>query len=374
MRKPWKGGYIMVKRVKLFIYLVLSLVFILSAVTVNAGGLSSEQVAERLKKFKGEELVVVSWGGSYQEAQRKAFFEPFAKQFGINVIEDSPAGASKIIAMVKSGKVTWDVVAGSSFYPDDLGSQGYLEPIDYSIVNKDNFMGKFAGKYHVGTDTYSTVLAYRTDVFKEPNVPTSLTDFWDVKKFPGRRSIQDDVMDNVTWALLALGYGRDQIYPLTDEKVEKAFKKLDELKPHITVWWKGGAQPAQLLTDKEVVMASAWNGRVQVVKDEGVPIKIVWNGATMQGDSWMIPKGAPHKELAMLFAAWQSLTENSYRIASYISYGPINKKAIPKVTGKYKGSLPTDFSDIQVHTDFEWWSKDKNYTRMKRLWQDWKLK
>ena len=97
----------MVKRVKLFIYLVLSLVFILSAVTVNAGGLSSEQVAERLKKFKGTELVVVSWGGSYQEAQRKAFFEPFAKQFGINVIEDSPAGASKIIAMVKSGTVTW---------------------------------------------------------------------------------------------------------------------------------------------------------------------------------------------------------------------------------------------------------------------------
>jgi len=362
------------KNVKLFIYLSLFLVFFLGAVSVNAGGLSSEQVAERLKKFKGTELVVVSWGGSYQDAQRKAFFEPFAKQFDIKVIEDSPAGASKIIAMVKSGGVTWDVVAGSSFYPDDLGSQGYLEPIDYSIVNKDDFMGKFAGKYHVGTDVYSTVLAYRTDVFKEGEAPTSLTDFWDVEKFPGRRSIQDDVMDNVTWALLASGYDRNQIYPLTDEKIEQAFKKLDELKPHITVWWKGGAQPAQLLTDKEVVMASAWNGRVQVVKDEGVPLKIVWNGATMQGDSWMIPKGAPHKELAMLFVAWQSLPENNYRIASYISYGPTNKKAVSKVTGKYKGSLPTDFADIQVHTDFEWWSTDKNYTRMKRLWQDWKLK
>ena len=217
----------MVKHIKLFIYFGLSLVFILSAVAVNAGGLSSEQVTERLKKFKGKELVVVPWGGSYQKAQRQAFFEPFAKQFDIKVIEDSPAGSTKIMAMVKSGNVTWDVVAGSSFYPDDLGSQGYLEPIDYSIVNKDDLMGKFAGKYHVGTDTYSTVLAYRTDVFKEPNAPTSLTDFWDVKKFPGRRSIQDDVMDNVTWALLALGYGRDQIYPLTDEKVEKAFKKLD---------------------------------------------------------------------------------------------------------------------------------------------------
>lgn len=362
------------KRVNFLIYLVLALVFTLSAATVYARGLSSEQLTERLKKFKGKTLTVVSWGGSYQAAQRNAFFTPFAEQFGINVVEDSPAGSTKIMAMVKSGKVTWDVVAGSSFYPDDLGNQGFLEPIDYTVVDKTDFMGKFGGKYHVGTDTYSCVMAYRTDAFTEPNVPTSLTDFWNVEKFPGRRSLQDDVMDNVTWALLALGYPRDQIYPLTDEKVEKAFKKLDELKPHITTWWTGGAQPAQLLTDKEVVMASAWNGRVQVVKDEGVPIKLVWNDATLQGDSFMVPKGAPHKELAMLFLAWQSLPENNYRIASHISYGPINKKAIPKVTGKYKGSLPTDFADVQVHTDFEWWSTNKNYTRMKRLWQEWKLK
>ena len=117
------------KRVKFFIYFFLALVFALSAATVYAAGLSSEQLAETLKKFKGETLTVVSWGGSYQAAQRNAFFEPFAKQFGINVVEDSPAGSTKIMAMVKSGKVTWDVVAGSSFYPDDLGNQGFLEQI-----------------------------------------------------------------------------------------------------------------------------------------------------------------------------------------------------------------------------------------------------
>lgn len=361
------------KKVTLLICLILTMVFSLSTVTAFADGLTSEQIAERLKKFKGQTLTVVSWGGSYQAAQRKAYFEPFADEFGIKVVEDSPAGSTKIMAMVKSGKVTWDVVAGSSYYPDDLGEQGFLEPIDYSVVDSGDFIGKFAGKYHVGTDTYSCVLAYRTDAFPAGQGPTSVSDLWDIEKYPGRRAIQDDVMDNVTWALAALGYPLDQIYPLTDEKVEKAFKKLDELKPHITKWWTGGAQPPQLLTDKEVVMATAWNGRVQVVKDEGVPIKIVWHGATLQGDSWMIPKGAPNKELAMLFIAWQSRPENNYRVASHISYGPINKKAVPKVVGKYKGSLPTDHADVQIHTDFEWWSSNKNYTRMKRMWQEWKL-
>ena len=215
------------KKVKLLICLVLTIVFSLSTVTAFAGGLSSEQIAERLKKFKGETLTVVSWGGSYQAAQRKAYFKPFADEFGINVVEDSPAGSTKIMAMVKSGNVTWDVVAGSSYYPDDLGEQGFLEPIDYSVVDKTDFIGKFAGKYHVGTDTYSCVLAYRTDAFPAGQGPTSVTDLWDIEKYPGRRSIQDDVMDNITWALMALGYPLDQIYPLTDDKVAYHIRVLD---------------------------------------------------------------------------------------------------------------------------------------------------
>jgi putative spermidine/putrescine transport system substrate-binding protein len=350
----------------------LAFIFSLSAATVYAKGLSSKEVSERLHKFKGETLVVVSWGGSFQEAQRNAFFKPFAEEFGINVVEDSPSADEKIMAMVKANNVTWDVVDLGSYYPDNLGREGYLEPIDYTIVDKTDLVGKFGGEYHVGTITYSTVLAYRTDVFPEGNAPTSVADFWNVKKFPGRRSIQDAEMDNLTFALIALGYPRDKIYPITDEKLEQAFKKLDELKPHITTWWTAGAQPAQLLSDKEVVIASAWNGRVETVIREGVPIKIVWDGAALQGDSWVIPKGAPHKELAMLFIAWQALPENNHRTAQFISYGPVNTKSFPQVSGKYKGALPSDFADVQVHTDFEWWSK--NYLRIKELWREWKLK
>ena len=359
------------KKAKLLIYLGLALVFVLSTVTVYAAGLSSEQVTERLKKFKGKSLTIVSWGGSFQEAQRKAFFEPFAKEFGINVVEDSPSDQAKIKAMVKTKNVTWDVVDLGSYYPDNIGRMGFLEPIDYSIVDKTDLLEKFAAEYHVGTITYSTILAYRSDVFKKPNVPTSTADFWNVEKFPGRRSLYDDPMANLTYAMVALGYPYDQVYPLTEEKLDKAFKKLDEVKPHVTVWWTAGAQPAQLLTDKEVVMASAWNGRIEVVKRTGVPLEIVWNGAALQGDSWVIPKGTPNKELAMLYIAWASLPENNWRTAKYISYGAINKKSFPLVTGDYKGCLPSDFNAVQVHTDFAWWSN--NYSRIQERWLEWKL-
>ncbi len=346
-------------------------VLLLGAVSAYAAGLSAEQVAERLKKFKGATLTVVSWGGSFQEAQRKALFRPFAEQFGIKVVEDSPSSAQKIMAMVKAKNVTWDVVDLGSYYPDNLGRQGYLEPIDYTVVDKTDLLEKFAGEYHVGTITYSTVMAYRTDVFPGDKAPKSTADFWNIKDYPGRRSLYDHPMANITYAMVALGYPYDQIYPLTEEKLDKAFKKLEEIKPHITVWWTAGAQPAQLLADKEVVMASAWNGRVEVVKREGKPIDIVWNGAALQGDSWCIPKGTPNKELAMLFVAWQALPDVNWRTSKYISYGPINKKSFDKVAPIYKGSLPSDHVDVQVQTDFSWWSK--HYTEIVERWREWKL-
>jgi putative spermidine/putrescine transport system substrate-binding protein len=361
------------KMLKLSFCLGLLLVFVFSAVTVYAAGLSAEQVKQRLEKFRGKSLVIVSWGGSFQEAQSKAFFQPFAEEFGIKVVEDSPSSPDKIMAMVKAKNVTWDVVDLGSSNSEDLGRKGFLEPIDYSIVDKTDLVGKFAGEYGVGTITFSTVLAYRTDVAEwKGSEPTSVADFWNVEKFPGRRAIRDRPLDNLVFALVALGYPYDKIYPLTDEKLEKAYKKLDELKPHITTWWTAGAQPAQLLADKEVVMASAWNGRVEVVKREGIPIKLVWNGAQLQGDSFHIPKGSPNKELAMLFIAWQALPENNWKTSQYISYGPVNRKAFPKVADLYKGSLPSDFVDEQVPMDFEWVSY--NFLRMLEMWREWKLK
>lgn len=357
---------------KLLFCLGLLLVFVFSTAAVYAKGLSAEQVKKELQKYRGQSLVVVSWGGSFQEAQRKALFEPFMEEFGIKLIEDSPSDQAKIKAMVKTNNVTWDVVDLGSYYPDNLGREGYLEPIDYNVVDKTDLLEKFAGDYHVGTITYSDILAYRTDVFPEGKAPTSTADFWNVEKFPGRRSMYALPLSNYTFAMIAAGYDPKDVYPLTEEKIKTIYKKMDEVKPHVTVWWKAGAQPAQLLVDKEVVMASAWNGRVETVIREGAPIKIIWNGAALQGDSWVIPKNAPNKDLAMLFIAWQALPEVNWRTSKYISYGPINKKAFDKVDPLYKGSLPSDHVDVQVETDFSWWSK--YYSRELERWNEWKLK
>jgi len=272
---------------------------------------------------------------------------------------------------VESGNIEWDIVSSvAGTYV--VQYKDLLEKIDYSIVtDTEGVIKQSLGEYTAGGQFESVNIAYNKDKFPGGNHPKTWVEFWDVKKFPGRRSMYDGPLSNYTFAMIAIGYKPNEVYPLTDEKIDQIYKKMDEVKPHVTVWWKAGAQPAQLLVDKEVVMASAWNGRIEKVIREGAPIKIIWNGAALQGDSWVIPKGAPNKDLAMLFIAWQSLPEVNWRTSKYISYGPVNKKSFDKVDPLYKGALPTDFVDVQVETDFAWWSE--YYTRELERWNEWKL-
>jgi putative spermidine/putrescine transport system substrate-binding protein len=79
-----------------------------------------------------QQIVVTSWGSAYQDAQRKAYFEPFTKATGIKVVEATGPDAAKIKAMVASGNVEWDVVDVSLPTVLVLGEQGLATPIDYS--------------------------------------------------------------------------------------------------------------------------------------------------------------------------------------------------------------------------------------------------
>ena len=63
------------------------------------------------QKSDARDLTVVSWGGAYQEAQRKAYFDPYMKKTGQKVLDESYNGEmAKIKAMVEAKNVTWDVV------------------------------------------------------------------------------------------------------------------------------------------------------------------------------------------------------------------------------------------------------------------------
>ncbi|MCV5334219.1 extracellular solute-binding protein, partial [Escherichia coli] len=81
------------------------------------------------------------------------------------------------------------------------------------------------------------------------------------------------------------------------------------IKPQV-LWWTTGAQPPQMLADKEVVIASAFNGRIHNArKDEGQPFRIIWDHQMGYMNGWAIPKGSANTKLALDFIAFSSGTK-----------------------------------------------------------------
>ena len=115
---------------------------------------------------------------------------------------------------------------------------------------------------------------------------------------------------------------------------------MTELKPSIQ-WWEAGAQPPQILVAGDVVMTTAYNGRIDAAQREGKNLQISWTGGIYDLDYWVIPKGTPNKDLAMKFIASASQPAAQAEYAKLISYGPTNNKALGSLDAKTLALLPT---------------------------------
>ena len=195
-----------------------------------------------------------------------------------------------------------------------------------------------------------------------------------MEKFPGPRALRKSPKTTLEFALIADGVPAKDVYKVlsTKEGVDRAFKKLDEIKPHVKVWWTAGAQPPQLLADGEVVMTTAWNGRIfDAVKNSGKNFKIVWDGQGMDFDLWGMPKGSKNHELAKKFVAFTVTPEVMAQQSKYISYGPTLKAAIPLVPEDILIDLPTAPENMEnafvVSSEF-WADHDEELTERFNNW------
>ena len=311
---------------------------------------------------QAQQLTVVSFGGSYQEAQSKALFQPAAKAMGITIKEETYTGIADLRLKVKAGAVTWDVVASGSGSAARAGAEGILEKLDYKVIDVSNFVPGTWQDYCVGGDVFSTVLAWNTKTYGDKG-PQSWADFWDVKKFPGKRSYRKSVAGALEPALMADGVPADKVYEVLSAPggIERAIKKIKELKPNIAVWWASGAQHAQLMKDGEVDMITGWNGRFDVAAKDGGKVAYTFNQALLDYDCYAIAKGAPNKDLAMKFLAEISKPQYQAEFTKYITYGPTNKKAydLGTIDASYAKQLPSYPANAakQLTINLDWYTK-----------------
>ena len=320
------------------------------------------------------ELTVVGWGGSTQAAQHQIYMTPYAKALGKPVLEESWDGGYGVLqAKVKAGTPNWDVVQVEA---DELAlgcADGLYEKLDWSkIGSRKDFIKGADSDCGVGAYVWSTALAYDTTKFANGG-PRSWADFFDVAKFPGKRALRKGAKYNLEFALMADGVPADQVYSVlaTPAGVDRAFKKLDQLKPYL-VWWESGAQPAQLISSGEVAMSSAYSGRISAFNaSEKAHLKIVWPDSIYATDSWVILRGSPNAASALGFIAFASNPTNQAKLPSIIAWGPTNKTAAAQVPVQFQTDLPTTAQNMAVaqplNVDF-WVDNSEALTQRFNAW------
>ena len=232
--------------------------------------------------------------------------------------------------------------------------EGLVESIDWKIVDKNKVAPDAVFFDGIAYYVASTNLAYRKDKFPNGG-PQSWADFWDVKKFPGNRSLYGrDPVTPVLIALLADGVPIDKVFPSPD--IDRAFKSLDRIKPHIKVWWTSGAQSQQLIRDGEVDMIMIWNGRASDVITKGAPVELVWSGATLETIVAGVAKGAPNAGAGWEYIQFVQQPDRQAEFAKRIFYGPPNAKAFDFISEDVAKLLPGNpkYKDLVLPVDPIW--------------------
>jgi len=365
--KTWKG-----KR-KYAIALLAILIFLPCAATVGA-----------------ETITVTSFGGAFSNAQIEAYQKPFTKKTGIKVnAEVYNGGLAEIRAQVQSGNVTWDVV---DLEKQDLTAacdEGLLIPIDWSMLSPapdgtpatKDFIEGALHECGVATTVWTTIVAYDKTKFPGEK-PSKLADFFDIKKFPGNRGLSSRPVVALEFALMADGVAPKDVYKVlsTDAGVDRAFKKLDTIKKYI-IFWEAGAQPPQMLADGEVVMTTAYNGRIfNAQMKEHKPFKIIWDHQVYNFDFYASLKGTKHKKAALEFLKFATSTRQLANLATWISYGPTRRSSVPLIgtyigtnikMGPYLPTAPENFKNA-LKTDDEWWADHQD--EILKRYSAWKAK
>ena len=331
-----------------------------------SGSAAADSAACNPPRQEGVTLTFVSFGGVYQEAQRKAWLAPYTELTGVQFTEDENSSNATIKAQVEAGQVTWDVVdVGNDFGVE--AHKDLLEPLDFSLIPRDE-LNEALGitDWRIPDITYGVVLAYNTEA-TAGKVPEGWADYFDTAKIPGKRGAWDYSEGGMfEFALMADGVKSADLYPLD---LPRATAKLNTIKDDI-VFWASGAESQELIGSGEVAMTMIWNGRGWSAKNiDKKPVEMQWNQQIVTADYLVIPKGSPNKDAAMKFIAYTACAANNAGPSEFIPYGPTNKNSTPNAAMVNDLSV-TNADENSAYFDDTYLAE--KFDEIDAAWQAWK--
>ncbi len=318
-----------------------------------------------------EQLLVRTSGGSFQAAQDKAIFQPFTRATGIRVVP-VPLSTGKLREILETGRIPVDVQFLVETHQIELEQAGYLDRIEYEAMrftDPNDIAPAVRRPFAVGAMFLATVLVYNKAVFANEH-PRSWADFWNVKRFPGPRSLPDikSGFVELEFALLADGVAPEKLYPLD---VDRALRSLARIRRNVVAFWETGTEAMQHMERGNAVIGALWNGRAQELVDRGAPVAIEWNQAKRHNVMWCVHKGAPNRANAQRFLDFATQPKIAADLARLSHYGPVNRKAQRLLGEDVMAKLPSSPEHMRVSfaEDSRWWSQ--NLAAVTERWNAW---
>ena len=322
------------------------------------------------KAKASEQLVIPSWGGAYAETINEAFYKPFTKETGIPIIVGPQPDLAKLKAMIKTGNVEWDFVDLITGWVVEGENEGLWEPINLNIVNRANVVPVANREKSQGFYVFGGGIVYQEGRHGKPEQrPKSWAEFWDVNKFPGRRALRSDrAAEMLEIALVADGVLPRQVYPLD---VERAFKSMAKIKPHITHWISATAQTIGIVEKNEADFSYTYNSRVFASRKAGNQVEIVFNNLFMGiGYAGVISK-SKNKDAGMRLMNYYLNPEAQARWANLYGLDGTNSESDKYINEDVK-KRRINFNDPNnFWEDIEYWGK--NNAELLKRYKEWLL-
>lgn len=322
------------------------------------------------------EVVVATTGGAYDRALKEIWFEPFTKATGIKVSTVTATDSeqrTRAQAMANAGRVTWDIINNVDIIAESAQNRAFshdLTSFCTPFEARKDLVEKSCNPAGVRISFNATLLAFNVERFKDGQ-PRTWADFWNTSHFPGPRALPsfNDPWRVFAAALLADGVSPDKLFPLD---VDRALKKLDEIKPQVQLWWRTGDQSQQGFRNAEYVMGMIWGTRASALKAEGQPVGTSYDGAFLLADTMQVLRGGPNSAGAeALLRFYLDNPVVQAKLAERLNVTPPSLDAVALMNEAARANVPNSpdaFKAIVKH-DSAWIAA--NQARMLEAWNTW---
>lgn len=318
-------------------------------------------------------LSISTWPGAYEKSQQRAFFAPYTKFSGTKInVSTEGQDIDALKSWYYSGKSPFDVIDLDSYTAEKACEEGYLVSLEADNIAKGandepiekDFIGNSLIDCAVPNVAWSGLMVVKPSAFKRKK-PRRWADFFDLVRFPGKRSFKKSAAYSMEIALMADGVRPDEIYETlsTGPGRLRAFKKLNLIRDEI-VWWQKGSDAIEILRRDDVVMGLAFNGRLfNAIIADGLDVNLIWQGQIYDLDYWAIPKHAKSRQEALNFIKFATSSKQLAEQSKWVAYGPMRYSSLALI-GKHENVklhmapfIPTTKAHMRHALKFDegWW-------------------